>query len=299
MATDEQRAEAVAGRRGGLRVFDGAAAIVTGGASGIGLALGRALAARGCEVVLADLQGDLAAQGAESIRARGGKASGIELDVTDAPAVERLVRETARRTGRLDYMFNNAGIGIGGETRCLAIADWQRIIDVNLRGVVNGVQPAYQLMHRQGFGHIVNTASVAGLGPAPMQVAYSATKHAVVGLSLSLRIEAAPAGVRVSVLCPGLIRTAILDGGRFGKVVGDLSRERMRQFTEGFSPMDADLFARKALRGVAADRAIIVVPFRWRVMWWICRLSPGLGLRVSRALYRKACRELGIGPGAP
>ena len=107
-------------------------------------------------------------------------------------------------------MFNNAGIAIGGSAHDYGIQEWNQIIDVNLRGVVNGVQAAYCIMIKQGFGHIVNTASITGLMPTPGQVAYSMTKHAVVGLSLSLRAEAALLGIRVSVLCPGAIRTPIL-----------------------------------------------------------------------------------------
>src|SRR5439155_13844601 len=103
--------------------------------------------------------------------------------------------------------------------------DWHKVFDVNLRGVVNGVQAAYPVMLRQGFGHIVNTASVAGLLPTPTIVSYCAAKHAVVGLSTSLRVEAAEAGVRVSVLCPGAIKTPILEGGKYGKMLQPLPPE--------------------------------------------------------------------------
>ena len=99
---------------------------------------------------------------------------------------------------------------IGGSVNLYSIEDWNQIIDVNLRGVINGIQAAYKIMMEQGFGHIVNTASMAGLMPGPGNVAYTTTKHAVVGLSKSLRAEAAHRGVRVSVLCPGVIRTPIL-----------------------------------------------------------------------------------------
>jgi NAD(P)-dependent dehydrogenase (short-subunit alcohol dehydrogenase family) len=159
-----------------LRVFNGATAIVTGGASGIGRALGEELAKRGSEVVLADLQIELAEEVASEIRAAGGKAAALRLDVTDFFAVESLLQETAERTGRLDYMFNNAGISIAGPVSLHSIEDWNRIIDVNLRGVVNGVQVAYQIMLMQGFGHIVNTASLAGLVPGAGNPSYVTTK---------------------------------------------------------------------------------------------------------------------------
>jgi NAD(P)-dependent dehydrogenase (short-subunit alcohol dehydrogenase family) len=192
-----------------LRTYQGAVAVITGGASGIGRALGEALAQRGAEVVLADRQIELAETVAGGIRAKGGRATADELDVTDFGAVERVVQQTVERHGRLDYMFNNAGIGIGGEVRFYDIKDWEQVVDVNIRGVIHGIQAAYPVMLRQGYGHLVNTASMAGLVPFPTAVSYCASKFAVVGLSTALRIEAAEAGVRVSVLCPGVIQTPI------------------------------------------------------------------------------------------
>src|SRR5947207_13955564 len=129
-------------------------------------------------------------------------------------------------------MFYNARIGCLGEVLDHTIADWYRIIDVNIRGVVNGVEAAYRVMLAQGFGHIVNTASIQGLVPTPLMASYGATKHAVVALSNSLRIEAAPAGIRVSVICPGVIRTPLLPGGRYGKVMRPASVVRMRAYFE-------------------------------------------------------------------
>jgi NADP-dependent 3-hydroxy acid dehydrogenase YdfG len=98
------------------------------------------------------------------------------IDVTDFMAVEQLVQETIERRGRLDYIFNNAGIGIGGNVTHYDIEDWNQMMDVNLNGVINGVQAAHKVMMAQGFGHIVNTASLAGLMPSPGNVAYATTK---------------------------------------------------------------------------------------------------------------------------
>jgi NAD(P)-dependent dehydrogenase (short-subunit alcohol dehydrogenase family) len=276
-----------------LRTFDGAVALITGGASGIGRALGEALARRGADVVLADLQADLAEEVAAAIRAQGGRATAAVLDVADFPATERLVRQTADRHGRLDYLFNNAGLGVIGEARYYEITDWDKVFNVCLRGVVNGVQAAYPLMLRQGYGHIVNTASAAGLFPCPTVVGYCAAKHAVVGLSTSLRVEAAAAGVRVSVLCPGAVQTPILEGGgKYGKVLQAVPPEVLREHWRRVRPMAADRFAAAALRAVARNRAIIVIPSRWKLAWWLNRLSPSLGLYLMKGVYaqwRKAC----------
>jgi NAD(P)-dependent dehydrogenase (short-subunit alcohol dehydrogenase family) len=279
-------------RDGGLRTFDGAVAVITGGASGIGRALGEALARRGAAVILADLQADLAEEAAAAIRGGGGRATAAALDVADFPAVERLVRQTVEVHGRLDYLFNNAGIGVVGEARYYDIKDWDRVIDVNLRGVTNGVQAAYPVMLRQGYGHIVNTASLAGLVPFPTVVGYCAAKHAVVGLSTALRVEAAAAGVRVSVLCPGPVRTPILEGGKYGKMVQPVPPELLKAHWERQRPMPADQFAAAALRAVARNRAVIVLPSRWKLFWWLNRLSPSLVLSLgSRGLaaWRRAC----------
>src|SRR6516165_7365920 len=135
-----------------LRTFEGAVAIVTGGASGIGRALGESLARRGAKVVLADLQVDRAEEVASRIREGGGRATAEELDVTDFLATDRLVQDTYRSAGRLDYVFNIAGIGIVGEARYYELEDWYRILDVNVRGVVHRVQAAYPIMLGQGFG---------------------------------------------------------------------------------------------------------------------------------------------------
>jgi NAD(P)-dependent dehydrogenase (short-subunit alcohol dehydrogenase family) len=278
-----------------IRTFGGATAIVTGGASGIGRALAEELARRGCEVVLADLQIELAEEVASEIRVSGGKAKAVKIDVTDFPAMEQLVQETVQRTGRLDYMFNNAGIVIGGSVNLYSIEDWNQIIDVNLRGVINGIQAACKIMMEQGFGHIVNTASMAGLMPGPGNIAYTTTKHAVIGLSQSLRAEAAHRGVRVSVLCPGVIRTPILeDGGKYGKMLIDIPPEQLRRIWERFKPMSPNIFAKKVLNSVAKNRAIIIVPSWWKFFWWIDRLSPSLAVFLAEKSFQKMQKKLGI-----
>jgi len=191
-------------------------------------------------------------------------------------------------------MFNNAGIGIGGGVSLHSIEDWDRIIDVNLRGVVNGVQAAYQIMLNQGFGHIVNTASMAGLTPGPGLVSYATTKHAVVGLSKSLRAEAASAGIRVSVLCPGAIRTPILEGGKYGRILIDISPEQQRDMWEKFKPMPPNIFASKALDAIAKNKAIIIIPSWWKRFWWINRLSPSLGISLAQKSYQDMQKALKV-----
>ena len=276
-----------------IRLFRDAIAIVTGGASGIGLELGRALARRGAEVVLADRDLEPAARAAAEIRDGGGRAWAEGLDVRDAEAFRRLAESTVERHGRIDLLFNNAGIAIAGEVTDYRQEHWERLFDVNIRGVANGVQAVYPLMVSQGFGHIVSTASMAGLMACPGGVSYGAAKHAVVGLSRSLRIEARRHGVRVSALCPGVVRTAILDNaGRHGAVLRPVDAALQRLAWERLRPMAPDRFAERVLPLVARNRSIIIVPRRWRAVWWLNRLSPALGDRVASHIFERTLREI-------
>jgi len=268
----------------------GRTAIVTGGASGIGAALAAELARRGVEVVVADRQSALAEDVADHIVERGGRATAVELDVRRFDAFERLVCATKERTGSVDYLFNNAGIGVGGEARLYSVDDWDEVFDVNLRGVAYGIQAAYPLMLKQGSGHIVNTASMAGLVPAPGTISYTGTKHAVVAVSRALRIEAKPHGVRVSVLCPGVIRTPLLGAGR--RNMPWLTPDKSREIWERMRPMPADEFARQALDAVEQNRAIIIVPRWWKLFWYVDRLSPALGEAVASHFHARTRREL-------
>jgi short-subunit dehydrogenase len=222
----------------------------------------------------------------------------MAVDVTDFSAVEQVVHQTVQRTGRLDYMFNNAGIGIIGNVCHYNIEDWNYILDVNLRGVINGVQAAYNPMTDQGFGHIVNTASFAGMTSCPGMVSYATTKHAVLGLSISLRGEARSRGINVSVLCPGFIRTAILeDGGKYGKALIELSSEQRQlisRMIEKIRPMDPALFARKALDCVAKNKAVIVLPKSYHIFWWINRLFPSLVMFLGRQSFESNQKKLGV-----
>jgi NAD(P)-dependent dehydrogenase (short-subunit alcohol dehydrogenase family) len=279
-----------------LRTYRDAVAIVTGGASGIGRALAEGLAGGGAAVVVADRQGAMAREVAAGIAARGGRAEAVALDVADREAVERVVGRAFEGHGRLDYLFNNAGVSVAGLASAHEPADWDLLLDVNLRGVVHGVQAAYPRMIAQGFGHIVNTASITGLSPAPGLVGYSMTKHAVVGLSLGLRVEAAREGVRVSALCPGLIRTPILTGGAFGRMVGDVDPEKLRTYLERLRPTDPADLAARTLRDVARNRAISIHPARWRALWWLHRLSTGLSLGLAS---REHGRRLALGRDEP
>jgi NAD(P)-dependent dehydrogenase (short-subunit alcohol dehydrogenase family) len=268
--------------------FTGKVAFVTGGASGIGAALATKLVDGGAEVWIADRQLDAARALAQRLSGGGAKARAIELDVRDYPAFERAVAEAVQRSGRIDYLFNNAGIGVGGEVDSYAVEDWNDVFDVNLHGVAHGIQAVYPVMIRQRSGHIVNTASMAGLIPSPGSASYTASKHAVVALSRALRLEAERHGVKVSVLCPGAIRTPILTGGKYGRMTKTgLTDEALLNFWEPFRPMAPEKFAERVLRAVVRGRAIIIVPAWWKALWYLDRLSPAISTQAARLTQKR------------
>lgn len=269
--------------------YRGKTAIITGGASGIGRAIAEQVAMRGGTVILADLNADLAEETAAAIRAGGGDARAARLDVRDLEAVSRLVRDTAEERGRLDFVFNNAGVAIGSEAHEHTPDAWHKVIDTNLYGVINGVAAAYPLMVEQGFGHIVNTASTAGLIPVPGEISYVTSKHGVVGLSLALRMEGALHGVKVSVVCPGFIRTPIYDNAELIK----LDREvLLSMLPRGTSPQKA---AQVILEDVERNRAVIIPPRPARVLWWLNRLFPWLTFWIFKGFARSALRKARTG----
>jgi NAD(P)-dependent dehydrogenase (short-subunit alcohol dehydrogenase family) len=245
-------------------------AIVTGGGAGIGEALSKELAGRGAHVVVADVDIEAADRVASSIAAAGGHAEACRRDVSNEQQVADLIEQTADKFGRLDYLFNNAGIAVGGDARDLTPEQWRRVLDVDLYGVIYGTFAAYPLMVRQGFGHIVNVASVTGLVPQPMNAPYATAKHGVVGLSLSLRLEAADLGVKVSVVCPGYVKTNIYENV---ELVGVDRSVVARTPIKG---IEAPKAARAILEGVRRNQPVIVFPAVFRWAWRAYRLVPSL-----------------------
>jgi NAD(P)-dependent dehydrogenase (short-subunit alcohol dehydrogenase family) len=283
-----------------MNSFNDRVVLITGGASGIGRAVGEELARRGAIVTLADLDAALAEEAAERIRVAGGRAEGAALDVVDAQAVRALMERTAEQHGRLDLVFNNAGIAIGAEIHEYGLDDWYRILDINLRGVIHGVHAAYPLMLRQGSGQIVNTASLAGLIPAVGEAPYAASKFAVVGLTLTLRAEGADLGVKANVVCPGFVDTPILwenSEFRHAEALGVRSREQVKELLP-VKAMPVEAAAREIVRGIEKNKAIIAPTLHAKVLWTLFRLSPDLVIWFMRRGARENRKRMAAASGA-
>ena len=265
-------------------LFKDKVAIITGAGSGIGRALALQLAEKGARLIICDINQERIEQTRKELEQKGAQVRAWQVDVSDYQAVKKMVDATLEEFGRLDYIFNNAGIAIGGEVRDITIEDWRAVINVNLWGVINGIACAYPIMVRQGFGHIINLSSIEGLVPFPGTVSYVASKFGIFGLSLALLLEAERLGIKVSVVCPGLVHTKIFDDAKMVKLEREKALEPMLS-VPGVSPEEC---ARRILKGVERNQPIIVITFLAKLMYFLQRLSPWLMMKIMQFHFRKA-----------
>ncbi len=254
-----------------MQDFEGKVAVVTGGASGIGLALARRFAREGMRVVVADVERAALDEATAALADASGAGNvlGVPTDVRDDDAVDALAVATFERFGTAHVLCNNAGVGVGGLTWTVPPDRWRWAVDVNLLGVARGIRAFVPRMIEQGEGHVVNTASAAGILTGPAMAPYFATKHAVVALSESLHfdLELTGASVGVSVLCPEWVRTNIADTERnrpsdvapveSGPVPGvDVDPEMMRALIQGLiaGGMDPDDVAAQVVDAIRSGR---------------------------------------------
>jgi NAD(P)-dependent dehydrogenase (short-subunit alcohol dehydrogenase family) len=195
--------------------FNGKTAFVTGGASGIGLALCRAFGQRGMNVALADIEAAACTEAVATLRREGITVIGMSCDVSDRESLAQAAAKTFAEFGDVHILCNNAGVSRAGPIESIALSDWDWVIGVNLKGLVHGLQIFLPHMKAHGEpGHIVNTASINGVAGAPLAGPYCATKFAAVGISEVLAAELADSPLGVSVLCPSWVKTRMLDNGR-------------------------------------------------------------------------------------
>lgn len=257
-----------------MEYFKDAVSLVTGGASGIGRALCGELSRQGSAVILADIDIASAERIAAELRNSGRKAQALFLDVRDLAAFRDTADMIVRQYGKIDFLFNVAGIGLNAEIRDTTPEMWKEILDIDLSGVYYGISSIYPIMIRQKSGHIINICSAWGLTPFPLMSAYSAAKHGVFALSSILAIEASEYGIHVTTVCPGNIDTPHHD--RLLYIGYDKARIRAK----GSRPMDAAKCARIILDGVARRKRTIVLQASLKTAWLAYRLMPRLYLRL-------------------
>jgi len=270
--------------------------VVTGAASGIGREIARAFAARGADLALADVNQEGLQAEKEELETRGGKVYARVVDVSVAGQVKDFCDRVYEEMGRVDVLCNNAGIGMGGRFEDTTLDDWEEIVSINLWGVIYGCHYFYPRMIEQGGGgHIVNTASGAGLAPLPAMVPYCTTKYGVVGFSEALRAEAALHAIRVSTLCPGIVITNITRTSRMttdtAHSTGEEIMEKMHRFYEwrNYTP---DKVAAAVVRGVEKNIGVIRAGPETYFGDWMHRLSRRLSDVFTRSGVKTLMKRL-------
>ena len=264
-------------------------ALVTGAASGLGLALASRLAREGWHVGLADIDADRAAGALAQVRAAGGEGQAESLDVASQEQWASLVARLRGEWPALDLVVNNAGVAASGEVGTLPIDDWDWLLSINLRGVILGCHSCVEwLKANPRGGAILNTASLAGIGSMPTMGAYNVSKAGVISLSETLYGELRPHGVSVTVACPSFFQTNLLAEARIRAGSQRETAERLMRE----SPLSADDVARRCLRAVRRKELYVVPPGRARNIWWLKRLSPaGFHRHVAKVFARGEWRK--------
>jgi NAD(P)-dependent dehydrogenase (short-subunit alcohol dehydrogenase family) len=254
--------------------------VVTGAASGIGRAAAVAFAQNGARVVVCDVK----PEPLEAVARDLGRSCVLaeRVDVADRGAMSAFAEKVHAKLGAADVLVNNAGVGLDGGLLNTSLDDWSWVVSINFWGVVHGCHFFVPKMVERGRGgHVVNVASAFGYFAPPNVIAYVATKFAVIGLSQSLRAELSPRGIDVSVVCPGMINTGIIEGTRFSGPDGEKARGVARRLfaTKGVSP---DRVASAMVQAVRKRRAFVpVTPEAW-ALYYLKRFAPQLELPLAR-----------------
>jgi short-subunit dehydrogenase len=267
--------------------FNGAVVVITGGASGIGESLATQLGQAGARVIIVDRNANNGNKQAAFMVQNGLDGIFKKADMANVNDAKIVFASIVKEYGQIDYVFNGAGIFMAGEIRDTPIENWHVMFENNTSAIMNGSYFAYQIMLRQGSGHIINFASAAGLFPVPAMSIYGASKFAIVGLSHGLRNEAKSLGIKVSVVCPTIVNTPIYDTAIYNKV------DKKKALKSRSTVQNKDVAASKILRGVIKNKATIHTAIPTRLAWYVYRFNPefyNILARRAHAVYRKTLR---------
>jgi NAD(P)-dependent dehydrogenase (short-subunit alcohol dehydrogenase family) len=271
-----------------MRDFHDKVVVITGAASGIGRATARAFAQQGASLHLVDIQAEPLEETAREIRELGRPVTTHVTNCADAAAMEGVARAVFDAEGRVDVLHNNAGVVSGGPLEQTTLDTWRWVINTNLMGVVHGVHAFVPKMIAAGHGgHVINTASMAGLIAFPQVAAYCTSKFGVVGLTEALAVELAAHKIGVTLVCPGMVRTNLLRGARV-----DIPGYWMARLQRGWDSLGADpeKIAALILRAVRSGRFLVAPAREMYALWLLKRASNGLYVGLSKTISTAAIR---------
>jgi short-subunit dehydrogenase len=265
--------------------------LITGGASGLGLAMAKRWANTGAALCLVDRNADLENAALQTVSEAGGTGYFFQADVTNDDDIYKLKTFTDEKMGRIDLLINSAGVPTAGTVSGESLQAWQWVLDINLLGSVRLVKAYADDMRKAGSGHIVNVASQAGLTPAPLMGSYSATKAAIVAFSETLKLELAPFGIGVSVLCPAFVstnlHTSLLDEQQS-------MQEAVTKLVQGGN-LTAENVAEQTYQAVETNRFMIVTHSEgkkaWRLKRWLPNVYYNMMLKRTRKFSLKGYRD--------
>lgn len=259
-----------------MKSFENKLALVTGASSGIGQAIAVELAKQGAKVILVGTNEDRLAESKQLCEAAGAEAHSYAANVADYPLMQGLAEAVLAEHSTVDVLVNNAGVVMSGLVHEVEMGDWQRLININVMGVVHGSQLFLPAMLKQGSGHIVNMASAAGLIGQPGMSTYCATKHAVVGMSASMRYELSASGIGVTTICPGYVKTPIMDNLKLvGKLDTPKVKAKVAKDTQR-NNLTAEAVAKRTLKAIRKNEAFVTIGKDAQIAFYARRLAPKL-----------------------
>ena len=271
-----------------IKNFQNKSVLITGAATGVGRALAHELANRGAVVYVTALTKKEAQTVVDEITSSNGKAIAAELDVGNFKDIEKMIDLVVSEQGQLDIMINNAGVAYVGESYDMQVETIEKLAHINFTAVNVGAVLAYTQMKKQGFGHILNTASMAGFLPTPGMAIYAATKHGVVGLTTSLASEGKDFNIVVKASCPGFIKSELMNKS------SDVSNNMSDYLDLLPEPIDASIAAKTIIDGLGKKPVLIFTPSYAKVSYFLNRFIPGFLARGGDDILNKYRQAAGI-----